>query len=298
MTTSPSPMNISMSGFDNFCDEKCAYSFKYQISNICTATNYGSYIYLNYIDAGTVPPVSFNSNSYKVDSIEIYSPSLHYFNGNPVDGEVIITHSPLSTGQPLIVCIPLSTNSVKATAATQIITDIINSAVTNQLKQGDPSMTIKLNDYNLDTIVPVTPFFYYTGSNNYNIIVYGLASAISVNQSVITGLQKIITPEQTVKYPAVDYYYMNKYGPSTGGNGDGQIYIDCQPTGNSEETEPVTYSKPPTTNDLSSSQTLTFIIGTLIVIFLIIVIYQGFLLFTGPNPTSMKGGFKKMGVRK
>jgi hypothetical protein len=272
MTTS-SAMNISTNGYDNFCDEKCAYSFKYQVSNTCTITNYGSYLYLNYIDSGTVPPVIFNLNKYNVENIEIYSPSLHNFNGQIVEGEIIITHTPVSTGSRLIVCIPISVNGNTTNTATQIITDIITGAYTYPLKYTNPptSMPLKLNDYTLNSIVPFKPFYFYTGNNNDNIIVYSLENAISVNQSVIDGLQTIISPLDDVKYPKVDYFYMNKYGPSNNDNSE-EIYIDCKPTGNSRESEEVEFSKSASKNDLGSllnSDTLFYIIS--IIVFIAII---------------------------
>jgi len=270
------PMNISMNRMDNYCDEKCAYSFNYQTSNICTATNYGSYIHLNYIDSGTQPPVKFNSNTYTVDNIEIYSPSLHNFNGQTVDGEIIITHFANNIGNPLIVCIPFVASGRPANEGTQIITDIINTTSSHPLKQGSPSINIKLNNYTLNSIVPTTSFFYYNNTNNYNIIVYGLDNAISVNPSVITSLQKMITPVSSVQYPNVEYLEFNKYGPSKEETtGDGQIYIDCQPTGNSTETEAVTYNKSPTTYDTGSifqSPIFMYIVLALICVVILIII--------------------------
>jgi len=275
--TSSNPMNISINGMDNYCDEKCAYSFKYQISNTCTATNYGTYIHLNYIDSGNVAPVTFNSNTYNVDNIEIYSPSLHYFNGKAVDGEIIITHKATSVGMPLVVCIPIIVGGRQLSSGSQIISDIINDVVAQPLKQGEPAMNIKLNDYTLNSIVPITPFFYYTGSNDYNIIVYGLNTGISVDQSVITGLQTIISPVSNVIYPSVDYFYMNKTGPSNNRNVGDEIYIDCQPTGNSEETTDVTFDKNPIVNNIGSMfniQIIIFIIAAFIFVFLIMMIHK------------------------
>ena len=42
------PVNISKSSMSGKCDEKCAYSFKYNISPSCKANNYSSYISLTY----------------------------------------------------------------------------------------------------------------------------------------------------------------------------------------------------------------------------------------------------------
>ena len=270
------PMNIAMNNMDNYCDEKCGYSFQYLTSNICTATNYGTYLHLNYLNAGTTAPVNFNSNAYNVDNIEIYCPSLHEFNGGKTDAEMIITHMPTSVGQPLIVCIPLSAAGKQSNTATQIVSDIINTAVMQPLKEGDPAMAIKLNDYSLNKIIPLQPFYFYNDSNNYNIIVFGIENAISVNPSVISGLQTLIQGVTDVKYPSVEFLEYNKYGPTIGnGSDNGEIYINCQPTGNSEEEIPVTYDKQEMNNDLGSlfsNPTFILIISSLIFVCIIFAI--------------------------
>jgi hypothetical protein len=271
MTTS---MNITTQ-VTGYCDEKCAYSFNYQTSNTCNATNYGTYLELKYIDSGTTPPVSFNLNKYTVGNIELYSPSLHNFNGQPAAGEIIIYHTPISTGSPLYVCIPLFANSNSTNTASQIITDIITQAVEKPLLQGAPSMNIKLNDHTLNSIVPMKPYYFYEETNNYNIIVYGLENAIFISQTKINDLQTIIDVETITKYPTVNYFYLNKDGPSTVSGGS-EIYIDCQPTGNSKETEEVPYVKSAAVNDLGSffkSPIFFYLLSSIVFIILIITIH-------------------------
>jgi carbonic anhydrase len=293
--TTQKPMDISPNKWDNYCDEKCAYSFKYKTSSTCTVKNYGSYLHLNY-DPSVPPPVTFNANSYNVDNIEIYSPSLHLFNGNKADGELIITHMPVSIGKPLMVCIPLNSMNVNSSAATQIVTDIINGST--QLAANGDAINLKLNDYNLSSIVPQTPFYYYKNTDDENnIIVYGIKNSISINKSVIDTLQKIITPVTDIKYPTVELFEYNKFGPSMGGSGGDEIYIDCQPTGNSEETTEVEYSKSPTNNDLGSffnSQVFIFIIAALIFVMLIVIIHKIMVYFSTSSPkSSLRGGASK-----
>jgi len=287
MTIQP-PMNISQGNIDNYCYETCAYTFKYKASTSCTVTNYGTYLQLSY-DAGS-SPVTFNGNDYNVNNIKIYSPSLHYFNnGTQTEGEIIITHNPISVGMPLIVCIPLSSRMGKSGEASQIITNIINETAKVELKKGDKPLDIKsLTYYDLSGIVPKSPFYYYHDVTGDNIIVYGLQDAISIDSSVLEQLKKMITEETNVEYPSVDYYYYNKYGPTVGGgSGDGEIYIDCQPTGNSEETTEVEYSKPPVNNDLGSffnSKVLTIIIAALVFVMLIVLIHRVLVYFSWKKP--------------
>lgn len=280
--TSQSPMNISKSHWDNYCDEKCAYSFDYKTSSNCNVNNYGSYLQLSY-DSSNPPPVTFNTYTYYVEKIEIYCPSLHLFNGVQVDGELIITHSPTSMGAPLMVCVPLSSAKMQTSASTQIITDIINGSTQLKPNSGE-AVSVKLNDYNLNSIVPQSPFYYYEDNNGNNIVVYGLQDAISINSSTISTLKTMITATTDIKYPSVDYYYLNKNGPTIGSSGDGQIYIDCQPTGNSEDTTAVEYSKPAIVNNLGTflnSQIIVFLVAAFIFVFLIVLIHKLLIYLTG-----------------
>ena len=79
-----------------------------------------------------------------------------------------------------------------------------------------------------------------------------------------------------------------------GGDDSDEIYIDGQPTGNSEETTEVEYSKSPTNNDLGSffnSQVFIFIIAALIFVILIVVIHKIIVYFSKGTPKiSLRGG--------
>jgi hypothetical protein len=69
---------------------KCAYNFQYPESNT-TAKNQGVMINLTY-DNSNVPPVLYNEVKYNVSKIMLFSPSLHLFNENKIDAEIIISH--------------------------------------------------------------------------------------------------------------------------------------------------------------------------------------------------------------
>ena len=272
------PVNISKSSMSGKCDEKCAYSFKYNISPSCKANNYSSYISLTY-DSGTTPPAVFNNFSYNVNNIEIYSPSVHYFNGQHVDAEIIINHTSNSTGAPLLICIPISVSGI-STAGSQIITDIINSVSSYPLKPKDPAITININNYNLEDIIPKDPYFYYIGkTQNANIVVFNITSAISISQSSIDKLKSIINGSNHTVAPSLDNsVFYNQNGPSTAGSAslDDGIYIDCKPTGDSEEKTDVTFKKP-TYFDLNlsnyiSSDVLILLVGAVGFMVLIILI--------------------------
>jgi hypothetical protein len=119
----------------------------------------------------------------------------------------------------------------------------------------------------------------------YYIIFTPLASNISIEQDYLNRIQKIITPSGiTAKQSSQSMpLFINENGPIKG-NSDEGIYIDCQPVGQSDETEDVVtntnYDQSPVDlSDLLNSNWFKFIgISILMVIIILIVsaLFKGF----------------------
>lgn len=279
-STQPIPINISKSEMSGKCDEKCMYSFKYQTSLNCNASNYGTYLSLTY-DNTSNPPVIFNNNPYTVNNIEIYSPSIHKFNNNITDVEIIINHTSNNTGMPLMVCIPVNTSGI-STEGSQILDDVINQTTSYPLKSGDNSIALHLNKYNLNSIVPSQPFYYYVSSSNSNVIVFSITSALFISQNSLKNLQTIISASTNIIAGGINNaLFYNGSGPSSSSlNTDDGIYIDCQPTGNSEETADVVFSKN-SVYDLGSyfnTEYILYFLGPILMVALIVTIYKIFII--------------------
>lgn len=233
------PIDISRESVVGKCDLKCEFSFHYNDSS-CVATNRGDYISLSY-DTSSSPPVTYNSASYDVKEVRIYSPSLHSFNGTKADGEFIIIHNSASGSNPLFVCIPVKSSNT-GEVSSKHLTIIVQTLASNAPAE-DEKTTVAISKFNLNAFVPRKPFFSYTatepfqpcssGKNDY--IVYNSDSAIGVAERVIWALQKIIS-ENTYDIKPSPGLFFNEKGP-TNGPGSDQIYIDCQPVGESEEQE-------------------------------------------------------------
>lgn len=264
-------INIAMKNITGKCDLKCSYNFKYSEGN-STATNQGSLITLTY-DSNNSSPVVFNSQKYNVGSITIVSPSIHYFNGNTMPGEIIITHNPVNGGNILEVCVPF-TSSSESSNASNIITEIINKVATNAPSRGETT-NLNISSFNLQNIIPKKPFYFYN-SNSTDWIVFGALEAIPISSSTITTLQQIIKPF-LLPTPGTELFYNSK-GPISGVQiGDG-LYISCQPTGSTGEEVAVEYDKPSTSVDFSNIfQSPIFGIFVLIVVgcILFVVIFYG-----------------------
>ena len=263
------------------CDERCAYSYQYDISTTCTATNVGQSIILGY-DAGSTTPVLFNNIKYSITHLEIYSPSLHSYNNTLADAEIVITHTSQDTGSPLLVCIPITAGNDTNETVSTILADI----VAKPLHSGDPSMAISLPNYNLNDIVPSKPFFYYISqTKNTNVIVYSIGDSIKVNSDTLEALKTLVSPATsgTLQPSEESYLFFNHTGPkkTSGGGGmsDGQIYIDCSPTGNSQVSKDVEFKKTPSTKPyafdlgLDSLMTPENIYMSIFVVIFVIMLY-------------------------
>jgi hypothetical protein len=267
-----SSINISNQNIYGKCDLKCAYNFKYQESNI-TATNNDVMISLKY-DRSSVPPVTYNNENYVVSRINIVSPSLHLFDGSKSAGEILIEHNPEKGGNNLIVCIPII-QSGDATTATNLITQVINGVSSRAPRNGETA-NLAIQNFNLQNIVPLKPFFNYNYQTN-DYIVFGTNYGIGLTGNTISTLKKIIKPFP-LPLPGNNLFYNSK-GPNTTGVevGDG-IYISCKPTDVTEEKMNIIMDTNTTNYDLSTifkSEGFQVALMVLISCFLFIVVFYG-----------------------
>ena len=235
-----SPIDISLSSITGKCDYKCAYNFNYNNSS-CVATNRGDYLSLSY-DNSSSHPVVYNASNYDVKEIRLYIPSLHSYSGSKTDGELIIIHNPITGAVPLLTCIPIKSNNTSSVSS--LLFKTIVDTVANSAPADGESTTVPLGNqqFNLNDLVPKKPFFSYSAtepyqpcSTNVNLIVYDdLTVSLDIMPETLTKLQSIIQNNGYDIKTGPNLFY-NEKGPNTN-SGGGDIYIDCQPVGESEET--------------------------------------------------------------
>jgi carbonic anhydrase len=233
------PIDINTSNVVGKCDYKCEYSFQYNDSS-CIVTNRSDYISIAY-DSSSSPPVTYNSSAYDVKEIRIYSPSLHSYMGNKTDGEAIIVHDSASGAPPLLVCVPIKVSNT-GSVGSNYLSSIVNTLAKNAPADGEQT-TVSISRFNLNAFVPRKPFFSYTASEPYQpcstnkneYVVFTLSDgSIGITKDTLDKLQSVITTNAyDVKTGSLFY---NEKGPVSSDR-DGQIYIDCQPVGQSEEEE-------------------------------------------------------------
>jgi carbonic anhydrase len=274
MTTTE--INISADNVVGECELKCAYNHKY-LNSSCIATNNGVMILLSY-DKTSTHPVTFNNNKYDVGQITLYSPSFHKYNGDFMDAEIIITHNPVMGGAQLAVAIPIIQSTMSTTAST-LLSQII-SGVSNGAPNNGESTTISLSNYSLTNFIPTKPFYNFSDTTtNIEYIAFDKENSIDLSQQTLNTLRSIIGKYNVTAYGG-DLFY-NKKGPNTASSTEGDIYISCSPTGNSEENIDVVYDKPSVSVDVLSNPIFKFLVGALIFIISFYLIHVLILFFAG-----------------
>lgn len=277
------PIDINTSNVVGKCDYKCEYSFHYNDSS-CIATNRGDYISVSY-DSSSSPPVTYNSSAYDVREIRIYSPSLHSYMGNKTDGEAIIVHESASGAYPLLVCVPIKVTNTGSIGA-NYLSNIVTTVAQNAPADGEQT-TINISRFNLNALVPKKPFFSYTATEPYQpcstskneYIVFTLSDgAIGITKDILDKLHSIISANAYDIKTGTSLFY-NEKGP-TNADRDGQIYIDCQPVGQSEEEEIIVTDTGSSsfnfnTGDIMNNKYFQMFLGSLIFIGIIYLVKIG-----------------------
>jgi len=241
--TSTAPINISSKGKVDDCSLKCQFKYNYPRSPATTITNNGNYLGLSYDKV----IVNYNDNELRVQDIRLYIPSLHTFNGNRGDGELIIRH--VGMGISLLVCIPIVISSSKSDASKNL-SFLVNTAVKRTPNIGE-SAVISVNDFTLNSFIPKRkPFYSYSGTLPYApcngehqyIVFMPKTSPVFISSGDMGLLKKmLIAHDSTIK--AASQYFVNQRGAiftdPTSDEGDDDIYIECHPTGANGEPIPV-----------------------------------------------------------
>ena len=236
-TNATSPINIVTQNTDAECTSKCQYSFNYPRTGIW-ATKEETYINLKPTKITNIGEAIYNNKEYVVKNMRLYKPSLHSYGGEKTDAELIIKHSNISgIGMDLMVCIPISKNGQFNSTLDDLIKNIKNYGPGNKSEVG-------LNDGNftLNDLVPYKPYYSYKGTlpykpctGNYHYIVFGKQNALGISGNTFNSLNSlIIDNEIPISKSRKTKLFYNRGGPSKNkGEGD-DIYIECKPTGVSD----------------------------------------------------------------
>ena len=230
----------------NICNLKCAYQFDYAPTSL-QLMNRGEYL-LWKVDEVNTPPVTYNDDLYNVLEARLYWNSLHAYlpdsTTTPVyaDAELVIQHVNRKNTKQLFVCIPI-TQSSTTTADSAMFFDYIMTEVARTAPSKGQQTSYNKSTFSLDSFVPTKPFYSYTGTfpwppenGSFDYIVFDKEDAITMSPIAYTLLKNIITKHEitALSGTTVDAeVFYNPNGPIP--PNAGEIYIDCQPTGDDGE---------------------------------------------------------------
>lgn len=222
----------------SICNLKCSYSFNYAPTTL-QIQNMGNYLLMKVDDTNT-PPVIYNDQNYNVTEARLYHPSLHTFSGNRADAELVITHTNMQQNKTLIVCIPISKSSTGTTDSVNFF-DLIVAEVAKTANSGQGVAIFSKPTFSLAKFVPMRPYFSYTGTLPYSpctgkndFVVFHKDDATLMSIQAFSALGNISRNYYaTTSNNNTSGLYYNANGPVPQNKGD--IYIDCQPTGDDGE---------------------------------------------------------------
>lgn len=318
-TNATSPIDIKNSNNVLNCRGKCNLNYQYNKSHVIV-TNKKNYILidlakqpttvLNYSTNTTGISCNLQGGEYIINEIRIYRPSLHTYNGEHADAEILIDHKNTMGGNDLFISIPISSKSGTQPNATRQLEKIIDfmKEVANNPGEGG-----NINDMNLDLndFIPKKGFYTYSGTMPFLpckdcviFIVWDLNdAAINLDLDKLTNLKSIINSKSFTIQPfsknlGLAYNSAGATKKSTIGD---SIWIDCQPTGSEGEiiiTDKKDKSIPNTKNYINdiknflSSDIFKVILGILLVfIFYNIFIMIKNKILNSESQQSQSGGF-------
>lgn len=289
-------VNISETSpyYSGKCNKKCDYSFLYNLSS-CKVTNIGNSALIFSYDNNPNgnPQASYNGIEYNVDDVMIIAPSYHLFNGQKTTAEMFIVHSPVISGNALlIVTIPITTisNAMYSliTPSSQLINDMLEQSI-QLVPKSSETATLNLPSYSLEFVVPKKRYFTYTATNeNVQWVVYGVNNAIQIIEDIAFALNKNILTEGTSDFlprPNQPPLLFMSQGPAVDlqmTSSSDEIYIDCQPIGSSTEETNVTY-----VTSSRSQNSVMFFIYVIFFLLVLFVIYMIFSYIMHPNKESL-----------
>jgi hypothetical protein len=265
---------ISYSG-DTFsaskCVQKCLYWYNYGAS-ACVVTNEGDRLSMQYDGGGDV---TFNAATYQPTIVYVFKPSLHKFNGVQAEGELVIQHAAKSAANTgLLVCIPLSTEGVRSNASV-LLEDIVAHAPIAT----DVAESLSISDFNLNTLIPTAPYYTYSGplpydkcstSATYQYVVFHPSrdGSIALSKTSMAALGALVNLSFVVAFKGPGIFFNETGTTKNGYSGEDQIYIQCQPAG--ESSDEVIYKENTgiesgSMNGMSVSSFLYVILGVLVV---------------------------------
>ena len=289
MSCQDTPLDIKITDATP-CSLKCNLYYKYTNST-CHMTNAANNLRILYESKQS--DVVFNNVKYEPTEIRIFAPSIHTYGDERALGEIVVVHTSSQGG--LLICIPITEGRAPPGKNSELIKALIKAAPAI-----NESTSISLQDFNVNFLIPKSRYYTYAGPLPYGpceptkifqyVVFHPRYGSIVLEDETIKTLTKTIRSSNIATKRGESVSVNVKGTTANGFAGEGQIYIDCQPTGQSEEEVIYKDTELPTTG--LSDETLRSLIAILIgaVIIVIAFVFMKFVLsnFTPKPPVPKK----------
>lgn len=250
MSCKSNPVNIRDT--QQICKQDCSYQFSYNKNSSAVVSNLVDYLDIKVDGANTV---KFNSYTINLHDVRLYQPSLHLFDGQQADAELIISHS--GYGNNVLVCVPIKAGDGKG-ASNDFFSQIMEHVPPKSDNNTKSSQNVNVVNWSLNDVVPVGTFYFYIGQYPYppcngknNTIVFGLDNAAKINSKDLSLLKTLTNPvrytqEQTLgsvasRTPLLMVNSTSGGGGAVGPNTKNQgyyIFDQCQAIDGLDDEEP------------------------------------------------------------
>ena len=177
----------------NSCKENCVFNFNYNPNSTCELINKGDYLE---IKTDGKNKVTYNSIKITLKNVRLYVPSLHTFDGEHTDAELILKHD--GGTKNYMICLPIKSSSGSG--------DSVNffSQISSHIPfEVDSPANVNVKNWSLNKIMPApkTPFYNYNGGSPYppcnmhcKMIVFDNDHAGIINSADLDLIKKTIKP--------------------------------------------------------------------------------------------------------
>ena len=193
MSCKSNPVNIRDT--QQICKQDCSYQFNYNKNSSAVVSNLVDYLEIKVDGANTV---KFNSYAINLQDVRLYQPSLHLFDGQQTDAELVIAHS--GYGNNVLVCIPIKVGDGRGDS-NNFFSQIMEHVPPKSDNDTKSSQNVNVTNWSLNDVVPTGTFYFYIGQYPYppcngknNIIVFGLDNAARINSKDLSLLKTLINP--------------------------------------------------------------------------------------------------------
>jgi len=175
------------------CKENCSFNFSYSPNSSCILTNKGDYLDIKTDGKNNV---TYNNQKIVLNDVRLYTPSLHTFDGESTDAELILKHAG-ANGQNIMVSVPIIAKEGNGDSSSFF------SKIASYIPSKGESANVNVSNWSLDDILPApkTPFYHYTGDSPYPpcnmqavIIIFDKDYASTIKPDDLALIKKNIEP--------------------------------------------------------------------------------------------------------